>query len=148
MISKSCKYAIRATVFIASQAANKRKLGVKEIAEEIEAPPAFTAKILQILNKHKIVTSLKGPYGGFFCEAYQLNLPVIDIVNAIDGTAVFKECVMGLHLCSDEHPCPMHHQYAEIRNKLRQSFENTTLGSLAGDLSGGNVYLKNNPLGI
>jgi len=143
MISKSCKYAIRAAIFIASQAGDNKKLGVKEIADEIEAPPAFTAKILQTLNKHKIVTSLKGPYGGFFCETYQLNLPVIDIVNAIDGTAVFKECVMGLHLCSDEHPCPMHHQYAEIRNNLLQSFQQTTLGSLASDLSGGNVYLKN-----
>ena len=98
MISKSCKYAIRAAVFIASQAGDNKKLGVKEIADEIEAPPAFTAKILQTLNKHRIVTSLKGPYGGFYCETYQLNLPVIDIVNAIDGTAVFKECVMGLHL--------------------------------------------------
>lgn len=148
MISKSCKYAIRAAVFIASQAGNSRKLGVKEIADEIEAPAAFTAKILQTLNRHKIVTSLKGPYGGFFCEAYQLNLPVIDIVNAIDGTAVFRECVMGLHRCSDDHPCPMHHQYAEIRNNLMQSFQQTTLGSLATDLSGGNVYLKNSTLGI
>ena len=148
MISKSCKYAIRAAVFIASQAGDNKKLGVKEIADEIEAPPAFTAKILQTLNKHRIVTSLKGPYGGFYCETYQLNLPVIDIVNAIDGTSVFKECVMGLHLCSDDHPCPMHHQYAEIRNSLLQSFQQTTLGSLASDLSRGNVYLKNNPLGI
>lgn len=147
MISKSCKYAIRAAVFLASQAGNNKKLGVKEIADEIEAPAAFTAKILQNLNKYKIVTSLKGPYGGFYCEAYQLDLPVIDIVNAIDGTAVFKECVMGLHLCSDEHPCPMHQQYAEIRNNLLQSFEQTTLGTLAGDLSGGNVYLKNSTPG-
>lgn len=143
MISKSCKYAIRAAVFIASQAGNNKKLSVKEIADKIEAPPAFTAKILQTLNKHKIVTSLKGPYGGFFCEAYQLNLPVRDIVNAIDGTAVFRECVMGLRLCSDEHPCPMHYQYVEIRNNLLQSFQQTTLGSLASELSGGNVYLKN-----
>src|SRR5690606_33988435 len=112
MLSKSCKYAIRATVFIASKAGENVKLGVKEIAEEIEAPPAFTAKILQNLNKYKIVTSLKGPYGGFFCEKYQLDLPIVEIVNAIDGLAIFKECVMGLHRCSDEHPCPMHHHYA------------------------------------
>ena len=148
MISKSCKYAIRAAVFIASQAGKNRKPGVKEIAEEIEAPPAFTAKILQILNKHKIVNSLKGPYGGFYCETYQLDLPVIEIVNAIDGSAVFKECVMGLHLCSDAHPCPMHYQYAEIRNNLLHSFQQTTLGALATDLSDGNVFLKNNPMGI
>ena len=143
MISKGCKYAIRAAVFIAAQADTGKKFGVKEIAEEIEAPPAFTAKLLQVLNKYKIVTSLKGPYGGFYCEAYQLDLPVMEIVNAIDGKAVFNECVMGLHLCSSEHPCPMHNHYAEIRDNLQASFEQLTLRTLASDLSAGDVFLKN-----
>lgn len=143
MISKSCKYAIRAAVFIASMANEDKKLGVKEIAAEIEAPPAFTAKILQALNKYKIVTSLKGPYGGFFCEKYQLDLPLIEVVNAIDGLAVFRECVMGLHSCSDEHPCPMHFQYAKTRDLMLKSFQDTTIGSLAENLKDGYVFLKN-----
>ena len=143
MISKSCKYAIRAAVFIASRANEEIKLGVKEIAAEIEAPAAFTAKILQTLNKYKIVTSLKGPYGGFYCEKYQLELPVIDIVNAVDGLSVFKECVMGLHQCSDAHPCPMHYKYAETREEMLRTFQEATLGSLAEDLSKGSVHIKN-----
>lgn len=143
MISKSCKYAIRATIYIASQAVKNIKPGVNEIAEEIEAPQAFTAKILQNLSKYKIITSLKGPYGGFYCEKHQLDLPVIEIVNAVDGVAVFKECVMGLHNCSDAHPCPMHFKYTENRNNLLVSFQQTTIGNLARDLSAGGVYLKN-----
>lgn len=146
MISKSCKYAIRASVFIASRANEGIKLGVKEIAAEIEAPAAFTGKILQTLNKYKIVTSLKGPYGGFFCEHYQLDTPVLEIVNAVDGLSVFRECVMGLHDCTDEHPCPMHHKYAQTRDQLLKTFQETTLGSLAEDLSKGNVHVKNQVL--
>lgn len=143
MISKSCKYAIRAAVFIASKADEDVKLGVKEIAQEIEAPTAFTAKILQILNKYKIVTSLKGPYGGFFCEKYQLDLPVLEVVNAIDGLSIFKECVMGLHQCSDEHPCPMHSKYARTRDDLLKTFTETTLKGLALDLSKGSTFITN-----
>ena len=143
MISKSCKYAIRAAVFIASRANGEVKLGVKEIAAEIEAPAAFTAKILQTLNKYKIVTSLKGPYGGFYCEKYQLDLPVVEIVNAVDGLSVFKECVMGLHQCSDVHPCPMHNKYAGTREEMLRTFEETSIGSLAEDLSKGEVHIKN-----
>lgn len=143
MISKSCKYAIRASVFVASKVNDDVKLSVKEIAKEIEAPPAFTGKILQTLNKYKIITSLKGPYGGFFCEKYQLNLPVLEIVNAMDGLSIFRECVMGLHQCSDEHPCPMHTEYSETRALLLKSFQETTVGSLAKKLSGGRFHLKN-----
>lgn len=143
MISKSCKYAIRATVYIASKAGENIKLSVKEIAKGIEAPEAFTAKVLQSLNKHRIVTSMKGPYGGFYCEKSQLNLPIIDIVNAMDGLSVFKECVLGLHECTDEHPCPMHHQYAITRNSMQQSFKDTTVANLAESLKKGAVYINN-----
>ncbi len=146
MVSKSCKYAIRAAVYIAAHTNNDLKLGVKEIAKEIEAPTAFTAKILRQLNKFKIVTSIKGPYGGFFCERYQLELPVAEIVNAVDGLSVFKECVMGLHKCSDAHPCPMHSKYADVRNQMMKTFQETTVGSLAADLSEGAVFIRNNVL--
>ncbi|HUH46987.1 MAG TPA: Rrf2 family transcriptional regulator, partial [Arenibacter sp.] len=80
MISKSCKYALRAAIYLASKADGDIKLGVKEIATEIEAPQAFTGKVLQILKKHRIISSLKGPYGGFFFEKHQLDLPIINIV--------------------------------------------------------------------
>lgn len=143
MISKSCKYAIRATIYIASKAKENIKLSVKDIAKEIEAPVAFTGKILQILNKNNIVTSLKGPYGGFYSEKYQLDLPVIEVVRVMDGLAVFTDCVFGLHQCSDEHPCPMHHQYAKTRDQMQASFQKTTIGRLAEDLTGGFVFIKN-----
>src|SRR5690606_13460243 len=143
MISKSCKYAIRASVFVASKVNEDIKLSVKEIAAEIEAPAAFTGKILQTLNKRRIITSLKGPYGGFFIEKYQLDTPILEIVNAIDGLAVFKECVMGLHQCSDEHPCPMHFEYSKTRSALLNSFSKTTIGNLANKLSFGDSFLTN-----
>lgn len=143
MISKSCKCAIRATVFIASKAKEKIKVSVKEIAEEIEAPKVFTGKILQTLNKHKIVTSLKGPYGGFYCDEIQLDLPIIEVIRAIDGIGVFTDCVFGLHQCSDDHPCPMHFEYSKTRDQMYTSFKNTTIRSLVNNLNEGVTFLKN-----
>ena len=143
MISKSCKYAIRATVFIASKADENSKVGVKEIAQEIEAPLAFTGKILQILTKNNIVSSVKGPTGGFFCSDAQMNLAVIEVVRVMDGMAVFSDCVFGLHQCSDEHPCPMHFEYAKTRDQMYASFKKMSIKSLAESLSSGIAFLKN-----
>ncbi len=143
MISKACKYGIRAAIFVASRAEAGIKLNVKEISKEIDAPEAFTAKILQVLNKHRIITSLKGPYGGFYIEQDQLEQPVINIINAIDGLAVFRECGLGLKNCSAKHPCPMHDQYAEVRNSLLQIFQQTTIGQLAQVLKTGMAYISN-----
>ena len=143
MISKSCKYAIRAAIFLASKTDDDVKLSAKEVAENIEAPHAFIGKILQVLRKHRVISSLKGPYGGFYCEIHQLNTPIINIVNAVDGLAVFNECVLGLQECSAEHPCPLHHQYIESRDIMVKSFEETTIGDLATNLKLGSVFITN-----
>ena len=143
MISKACKYGIRATVFVASKAGQGVKLNVKEIAKEIDAPEAFTAKVLQTLNKHRIITSLKGPYGGFYIEEFQLEQPVIHVVNAIDGLAIFRVCGLGLKQCSETHPCPMHDRFKFARETVRDVFQQTTIRQLADKLNVGSSYIKN-----
>ncbi|WP_161889641.1 RrF2 family transcriptional regulator [Pontibacter russatus] len=148
MISKACKYGIRAAVYVASRAGKGARLNVKDIAKEVDAPEAFTAKILQTLNKHRIITSLKGPYGGFYIEDYQLEQPVINIVSAIDGMAVFWECGLGLKKCSEAHPCPMHDKFKVAREAMRDVFQNTTIRQLAQELNEGTSFIKNPIYGL
>lgn len=143
MISNACKYGIRATVFIASKHDQGIKLSIKEIAKEVDAPEAFTGKILQQLNKSKIITSLKGPYGGFYINEKQLEQSVINIVDAIDGMSIFQECGLGLKQCSSQHPCPMHNEYKIARDALLNAFQNTTILQLANQVNGGNFYINN-----
>jgi len=143
MISTTCKYAIRAVIFVASNAGAGMKFNVKDIAKGVDAPEAFTAKILRTLNKHRILTSLKGPYGGFYIEPFQLEQSVIHVVDAIDGLSIFKECGLGLKLCSEDHPCPIHPQYKAARTALLEAFENTTIAQLAHEVNSGTSFIKN-----
>jgi Rrf2 family iron-sulfur cluster assembly transcriptional regulator len=143
MISKACKYGIRAVVFVASRKEDNLKFNVDEIAREVDAPEAFTAKIMQVLNKSHIITSLKGPYGGFYIQDYQLEQPVINIVRAIDGLDVFRECGLGLKQCSEIRPCPMHEQYKIAREALLKAFQETTIGQLAYEVSEGSSFINN-----
>jgi Rrf2 family protein len=143
MISKACQYGIRAVIFIASRHDKGIKLNISQIAREVDAPEAFTAKILQLLNKHRIITSLKGPSGGFFIEKFQLEQSVINIVNAIDGTSVFKECILGLKQCSNSYPCPVHDEYKLAREALQNTFELFTIQHLALHVNEGNSYINN-----
>lgn len=142
MISKTCQYALRAVVFLASKAGENTKLNIKQIAKEIDAPEAFTAKTLQILNKHHIITSLKGPYGGFFIEDYQLDASIINIVNAIDGLQVFASCGLGMKQCNAKRPCPFHNEYAILRTKMKDTFQDTTVRMLALKIDDGTHFLK------
>ena len=66
MFSKSCKYGIRAVLYLAVHSSLQKRLGVTEIASELEIPKHFLAKILQQLAKENLISSTKGPSGGFF----------------------------------------------------------------------------------
>lgn len=116
MFSKSCQYAIKATIYVGKKSMEGVRVSLSDIAEETDSPKAFTAKILQELSKKKILDSVKGPFGGF--EIKQENMKTImlrEIVLAIDGDGIYVDCGLGLKKCSEESPCPIHHKYKEIR---------------------------------
>lgn len=143
MFSKACEYGIRATIFIAAESLKNNRVGQKEIAEEIDSPVAFTAKILQKLVHCKIVSSAKGVGGGFSVDKNRLKeIKLVEIVEAIDGDSIFKGCGLGLSDCSEDHPCPVHDKFKSIRGELATMLENTTLEELALGIKSGNTFLR------
>lgn len=143
MFSKACEYGIRATIFIASESLKNNRVGQKEIAEEIDSPVAFTAKILQKLVHRNIVSSAKGVGGGFSIEKFRMKeVKLAEIVQAIDGDSVFKGCGLGLSDCSEDHPCPVHDKFKFIKAELIAMLESTTLEELALGIKSGNTFLR------
>src|SRR5690606_22997398 len=130
MFSKACEYGIRAVIYIWSQNGRGKKLGIKDICKEIDAPEFFTAKILQSLAKQGIISSAKGPNGGFYVEKNQGNLSLLDLVIAIDGDQIFEGCGLGLKVCSEDNPCPIHYQFKSIRTQLKAMLSSTSVRDL------------------
>lgn len=143
MFSKTCEYGIRATIFIASESHQNKRVGLKDIAKKIDSPEAFTAKILQILSKDNIINSVKGVGGGFEIPRETMkDIKLAQIVNALEGDRVFTGCGLGLAHCSEDHPCPMHEKFKSIRNELAFMLENTNLEELALGIKSGDTFLR------
>ena len=142
MLSTSCKYALRAAVYLMANTDNLTKSGIKEIAEEIEANEHTTGKILQLLVKVRIIASTKGPNGGFYISNAGKKIYLIDIVRIVDGVFFFFECGLGLKKCSESKPCPIHHSYKVSREKLYREFSSITIQELASDIEKGEAFLK------
>ncbi len=143
MFSKACEYGIKASIFIAINSCEGGRCSTKEIAKEINSPRAFTAKILQALVKHNIVNSVKGAFGGFEIDKNTAScIKISEIVNAIDGDAIYKNCALGLETCDERHPCPVHNKFKDVREQLRHMLEDTTLEELALNIKSGSSFLK------
>jgi Rrf2 family protein len=141
MLSYTCKAAIKAVLYLATRADNEARTGIKEIADAIQASGHTTAKMLQPLAKQHIIHSVKGPSGGFYITKEQLRQPVFNIVAAIDGPGIFQECGLGLTKCSEAHPCPIHYQYKEAREKIKKIFEQTSIHDLSRKLEKGQAFI-------
>ncbi|TZF84043.1 Rrf2 family transcriptional regulator [Pedobacter sp. BS3] len=144
MFSKTCKYAIRAVIFIAHKSADGSRVGIKEIAKGIDSPEHFIAKILQDLGKRGLVQSLKGPNGGFYLDEVSKKHTLADVVEAIDGDGIFTGCALGLKQCSEIKPCPLHSKFKTIREQLQIMLGSVTVENFNDELNAGISYLRRN----
>lgn len=143
MFSKACEYGIKATLFISMKSLNDERVSLKDIAHGIASPEAYTAKILQQLARDGVVDSLKGPTGGFKIARERIDeIKLIDIVNSLDGDAVFEGCGLGLKKCNAEMPCPVHDKFKAIRDDLKRMLSDTSIYELATGLEVGLTFLK------
>ena len=138
MFSKSTEYALRATIFIAQKGSEENKMGIDEISKAIGSPRSFTAKILQLLTKdNRIVSSVRGPNGGFYITDKAKKLPARCILEAMGEDEIWDKCVLGLTQCSEKRPCPMHAEYKLIKKQLIQLFEKKTIQLLVEETNKG-----------
>ena len=135
MFSKATEYALRATIYIAQNSSEEKKVSILAISKAIDSPKSFTAKILQSLTRgNKIVSSMPGPNGGFYMTEKAKKLPARAILKAMDEDGTLDKCVLGLKQCSDASPCPMHSQYKLIKLQLKDLFESKSIQNLANEL--------------
>jgi Rrf2 family protein len=133
MLSNTCKYAVRSVIYLSVYGEEGKKLGIKQIAPALDIPTPFLAKILQTLVKHNILISTKGPNGGFGLARSAEEITLMDIVEIIDGMAIFDTCLVRNSTCSDDEPCGLHATVTAVRKELRNSFENQTINDLASE---------------
>jgi Rrf2 family protein len=140
MLSATCKYGIRAILFIASKPDQKTNTGLKEISEKLKIPQPYLAKILQILARKKILHSSKGPHGGFYLLIPAAKLTLMDIIDAIDGRNFFDSCYVTGERCNFDKPdqgrCVLHNDLRQEKEQLERFFSSKTVVELIGGAVG------------
>lgn len=143
MLTSTCKYGIRAVVYIAGNSKKGEKIGIKKISADLGLPMPFLAKILQQITRKKILDSSKGPHGGFSLARDPRDIHIIEVVKAIDGEDVFHRCVLHNDNCvsyeSSQGACILHNDYVKARRKIEKLFETKTVQNLVATARNSNV---------
>ena len=85
--SRSAEYAIRSLVHLARIPEGKFAMA-RNIAQEEKIPAHFLAKILQELARKGMLSSNRGPSGGFSLRIPAAKIKLLDLVEALDGNAL------------------------------------------------------------
>ena len=134
MLSNSCRYGIRAVIYLAGSYPGKSNIGIKQISGDLGLPTPFLAKILQQLAKHRILSSTKGPNGGFSLLKKPESITLLEVVKIIDGDELFKNCLIHDGTCAEvrrsKKQCPVHDDYSATRSELTKLFKNKTIAEI------------------
>jgi len=134
MLSRASKYAILSTLFLAEHGREDKKISVKVIAKSIDVPSPFLAKLFQQLVRGKIISSTKGPNGGFYLTEENGKRNVLDIIENIDGLSKLSDCFLGLNECDSENPCPVHFIVEPFKNSILGKFRDKSIVEFSNEI--------------
>jgi len=138
MLSNTCKYALRALIYLGKFSRDDKRIGIKKISEDLELSSPFLGKILQNMVKQKLLVSTKGPNGGFSLAKKPAEISLWEIVTKVDGEEFFTNCLISLEPCRSHDPskplCPVHSQYEALRNQIRVFYKDTNLELIGRDI--------------
>ncbi len=147
ILSRTSQYAIQALIYMAVQSQGDIVL-TRTISRYLNVPPAYLAKIMQILCRGNLVQSFRGPTGGFRLRDGAERTDLMQILSLIEGPGLTDNCVLGLKICADDVPCPVHTQWKPIKEKIIQLLHQQTLEKLAMAVRSGKYRIADLPEAI
>ncbi|WP_082377081.1 RrF2 family transcriptional regulator [Chryseobacterium indologenes] len=131
MMSKRCKYALKAMVRLARNY-NQGFLPTSVIAQDENIPKKFLEQILLELKRAKLVNSKQGKVGGYYLLKSPDEVSLADIYRIFDGPIALTPCVSlnfyeACDDCVDEAVCYLRKELIIVREKTRKSMMEATL---------------------
>lgn len=129
MLSRTTEYALRAVVLLAGNGAANTT--AHEIAAVTGVPDGYMSKVLHMLVQAGIVTSRRGPSGGFALAAGARRLTMLEVVEAVEPIPQVRECPLG----SPAHAgglCPLHALLADVARGVKERLARTSIADLSG----------------
>jgi Rrf2 family protein len=144
VLSRTSQYAVQALIYIATQPPGEPVLN-RDIAERLNVPAAYLAKILQNLCKHGILDSFRGRLGGFCLREGMHRTTLMQVLLLTEGPDFTKSCILGLKECSDATACPLHAKWIPVKKKIISLLTDMSLEDLAKAVQTGKYRLSDLP---
>ena len=130
ILSQTAVYALKAVLYL-SETEGDQPMRVDDIAAALDVPRNYLSKILHVLAREGVLTSTRGPHGGFRLGRTPAELTLESVIRHFDEITTASGCLLGRARCSDEHPCAAHAHWKSVSLSVRTFLRETTIEDFA-----------------
>jgi Rrf2 family transcriptional regulator, iron-sulfur cluster assembly transcription factor len=132
MINQSADYALRAVLFVA-QRTDDGCTSADMIAGATGIPRNYLGKVLHVLSQAQVLTSIRGPNGGFRLAQAPETLSLATVVQPFQKMPARQMCLHGNRECDATDPCSSHQRWQDMADRITTFFQDTTIALLLRD---------------
>ena len=130
VVSREADYAVRMMLALAAREPGE-VVSARLLAEETLAPYELARSILNRLANRGLLVSVRGRTGGFALAKAAEDVPVTEVLAAMDEHLVLNICASNPDACPRSGFCMMHPVWAEASEVLKGFMARQTLASIA-----------------
>jgi Rrf2 family protein len=128
-ITRAGEYGVMGLMHLARRRPGQRTM-IDEVSRQQRISKSFLAKIFQSLVKAGLVRSIRGAGGGFALAKNPAQIPVLEIIEAVEGRIVFQRCKMARPDCEHVGGCALCGLFERAQDGLKDALTRTTLADL------------------
>ncbi len=128
-VSRLADYAV---VILAGMSKNRAELMTgAQLSRDSGLPEPTVAKVLKLLAKSDVLTSVRGANGGYRLNGKPEDINISDVIMAVDGPIALASCVEGSTAdCDYTCNCPVKGRWDRVNDAIRGALEDVTLADM------------------
>jgi Rrf2 family protein len=115
LLTRNTDYALRALCYMSK---HQNVVSVDELVKKLGVPRPFMRKILQQLNKEKILESYRGQGGGFKLRKAPEKIYMLEIIRVFQGNAGLNGCFLKKDICPNKGRCVLRKKVRAIEDDV------------------------------
>jgi FeS assembly SUF system regulator len=113
----------------------------RELAEDTQLPAPVVSKILKALTRAGLLVSQRGSKGGYSLARNPGDIPVVEMITALEGPVGITECTIHPGACAQESSCQVRDPWQRINGALHEALDKITLADLAKPIESENPFV-------
>lgn len=129
ILRRNTDYALRMMIHLTNSTPDK-PASTKQISNAQDIPYPLACKLMQKLNKAKLVTSKMGAKGGFHLGKAPEKINLLDVIAAIQGPVKLNRCLINPKSCKRQPQCAVSAKLRKLQKTIDSFLKDVTLAEL------------------